>query len=146
MPRYFTLEQAQQLLPQVGSAVEQAIHLKSEFEHAEAELQSANQRIMMMGGSLVNRDHLIEQKNLRGSSATKLKEAVDEIQSYGCLLKDLDIGLIDFPTLYHGEEVYLCWKLGEDGIGFWHGVDEGFRGRKTITREFLDHHQGDRTH
>jgi hypothetical protein len=146
MPRYFTLEQAQQLLPDVGAAIEQAIHLKSEFQEAETELQAANQRITMMGGSWVDRDHLISQKSRRETSATQLKEAVELVQSYGCLIKDLDIGLIDFPTLYRGEEVYLCWKVGEKGIEFWHGVTEGFRGRKKIDREFLDHHKGDLTH
>jgi hypothetical protein len=97
----------------------------------------------MMGGSWVDRDHLLGQKERRESSARKLNEAVDHVQSFGCHIKDLDIGLIDFPTLYRGEEVYLCWKLGEGGIEFWHGVSEGFRGRKKITREFLDHHKGD---
>ena len=63
MPRYFTLEQAQQLLPEVEAAIEQAIHLKVEFQEAEAELQSAHQRITMMGGAWVDRDHLIEQKD-----------------------------------------------------------------------------------
>jgi hypothetical protein len=52
---------------------------------------------------------------------------------------------VDFPTLFRGVEVYLCWKLGESGIEFWHGVDEGFRGRKPIDQDFLDHHEGDRS-
>ena len=52
--------------------------------------------------------------------------------------------LVDFPTLFKGVEVYLCWKLGEPAIDFWHGIDEGFRGRKPIDKEFLDHHRGDR--
>jgi hypothetical protein len=59
-------------------------------------------------------------------------------------VKDLDIGLVDFPTTFNGVEVYLCWKLGEPGIEFWHGVEEGFRGRKPIDREFLENHRGDR--
>jgi hypothetical protein len=93
----------------------------------------------------VDRDRLIEQKDRRESSARNLNQAMETVQSYGCLIKDLDVGLVDFPTLYRGEEVYLCWKLGESGISFWHGVTEGFRGRKKITREFLDHHKGDPT-
>jgi hypothetical protein len=63
----------------------------------------------------------------------------------GVLVKDLDTGLVDFPTLFRGVEVYLCWKLGENGIEFWHGVEEGFRGRKSIDQDFLDHHEGDRS-
>jgi hypothetical protein len=62
------------------------------------------------------------------------------------VVKDLDIGLIDFPTLFHGVEVYLCWKLDEPAIEFWHGVDEGFRGRKAIDRDFRDNHRGDSSH
>ena len=65
------------------------------------------------------------------------------IQENGVVVKDLDIGLIDFPTLFRGEEVYLCWKLGETGIRFWHGLDEGFRGRKPIDEEFLANHRGE---
>jgi len=65
------------------------------------------------------------------------------VQEIGCLIKDIDVGLVDFPTSLRGVEVYLCWKLGESGISFWHGVDEGFRGRKPIDKDFLDNHQGD---
>jgi len=72
-----------------------------------------------------------------------LRNAIESVQELGCVVKDLDIGLIDFPTLFRGEEVYLCWKLGEPVIAFWHGVDEGFRGRKAIDRDFRDNHCGD---
>ena len=73
----------------------------------------------------------------------RLREAIEQMQELGCVIKDLDTGLLDFPTLFRGKEVYLCWKLGEPSIGFWHGVDEGFRGRKPIDQDFLDHHEGD---
>jgi hypothetical protein len=55
-------------------------------------------------------------------------------------VKDLDIGLVDFPTVFRGVEVCLCWKLGEPRIGYWHGAEEGFRGRKPIDQDFLAHH------
>jgi len=64
---------------------------------------------------------------------------VAQLQDLGCLVKDLDTGLVDFPALFRGQEVYLCWKLGEPSIEFWHGVDEGFRGRKAIDSDFRDH-------
>ncbi len=146
MARFFTLAQAQAVLPDVEVSMRDAILLKSQFQEAESELQQANQRIAVMGGSLVNRDRLLAQKNRREKSASRLKEALDRIQSYGCQVKDLDIGLIDFPTLYRGEEVLLCWKVGEEGISFWHGLTEGFQGRKKIDREFLENHTGDLTH
>jgi hypothetical protein len=98
---------------------------------------------MVLGGVLVDHSQILEQKNRRESTALHLKEALERVQENGCLVKDLDLGLVDFPTRYHGEEVYLCWKLGEKRIQFWHGVQEGFRGRKPIDQEFLDHHQGE---
>ena len=99
---------------------------------------------MLQGGVIVDRAKLIDCKQRRDESARQLKDAIEKIHEYGCLVKDLDIGLIDFPTLFNGEEVYLCWKLGETDIQFWHGVQEGFRGRKPIDQEFLAHHQGNR--
>ena len=58
-------------------------------------------------------------------------------------MKDLDVGLVDFPTLFRGEEVYLCWRMDEDDIDHWHGVNEGFAGRKPIDKHFVDNHRGD---
>ncbi len=143
MPRFFTLRQAEELLPQVESAIRDAISLRSEYQQAEAEWQNFARRITMLGGVAVDHSRLTDQKNHRESIALRLKEAIEKIQDHGCVIKDLDIGLIDFPTLFHGEEVYLCWKLGESGISFWHGMNEGFRGRKPIDHDFLANHQGD---
>jgi hypothetical protein len=55
-----------------------------------------------------------------------------EIQALGAIVKDLELGLVDFPSLREGEEVLLCWRIGEDSIGFWHPVDEGFSGRRPL--------------
>jgi len=98
---------------------------------------------MMSGGASVDRAQVLQAKNQRDAIVPRLKEAIEKIHDLGCLVKDLDIGLIDFPTLLRGEEVYLCWKLGEPGIQFWHGVEEGFRGRKRIDQDFLDNHKGE---
>lgn len=143
MAQFFTLRQAETLLPEIESAVREAISLKAEFQAADLALKHAMHRIGMLGGALVNPERLMTERSRREASVSALKEAIERVQSYGCLVKDLDIGLIDFPTLFKGQEVYLCWKLGEDGISFWHGVDEGFRGRKPIDQEFLDNHRGD---
>jgi hypothetical protein len=143
MPRFFTLHQAEQLLPEVESAIRDAISLKSDYQQAEAEWQSFTRRVMMQGGVLVDHSRLGEQKNQREAIAHRLQEALEKIHEFGCLVKDLDIGLIDFPTQFRGEEVYLCWKLGESGIRFWHGINEGFRGRKPIDEDFLEHHRGE---
>ncbi len=98
---------------------------------------------MLLGGVLVDRTRAFEIRNRRESALSRVRNAIEQVQGLGCVVKDLEMGLVDFPTLFRGEEVYLCWKLGEDAIGFWHGVDEGFRGRKAIDQDFRDHHKGD---
>jgi len=145
MPRFFTLQQAEKVLPDVDSAIRRAIALKAQYERLETERQSFSQRMTLNGGMQVDRGQVMEQKKSREEAAAALKLAFEKLQDFGCLIKDLDVGLIDFPTLFHGEEVYLCWKLGETGIQFWHGVNEGFRGRKPIDAGFLEHHRGELT-
>jgi hypothetical protein len=143
MTRHFTLQQAERLLPHVERAIREAIDLKEEYQQAETELRSAMQRVMMLGGVDLNRGAFLEQRTRRETSGERLKELIEQIHEFGCLVKDLDIGLIDFPARFRGQEVYLCWKLGETGIAFWHGVEEGFGGRKAIDKEFLENHQGE---
>jgi hypothetical protein len=143
MPKFFTLAQAEKLLPEVETALREAMARKTEFEQAEAEWQNSSRRIMVMGGVQIDRAQLAKQKGLRDSAAAEVKTSLERVHGFGCLVKDLAIGLIDFPTLLNCEEVYLCWKLGESGIRFWHGVHEGFRGRKPIDAEFRQQHRGE---
>src|SRR5689334_18877423 len=103
MPRFFTLQQAERLLPEVESAIRDAISLKSEYQEAEAEWQGFAQRVTMLGGVLVDHSHLREQKTRREGIAQHLKEVLEKIQDLGCVVKDLDVGLIDFPTPFRGE-------------------------------------------
>lgn len=143
MPKFFNLRQAERLIPEVESAIRQAITLKSEYASAETEVQEQARHITLSGGVNVNLNDVIALKGRRDERAAQLKDAIESIHNFGCLVKDLDIGLIDFPTMFRGEEVYLCWKLGEPAIEFWHGVQEGFRGRKKIDQDFLEHHKGE---
>ena len=85
-----------------------------------------------MGGIFPPVADLLRKKSEHDETAEALVEVINRIQETGVLVKDLDIGLVDFPSLLEGEEIYLCWKLGEDHIAFWHGVDEGYTGRKPI--------------
>ncbi len=143
MGRYFTVEKAQRLLPEIVEALNRVKALHEVYRQAAEEIQCTARRVVQMGGVRVDLQHLAGLKHRRDSSAAHLKSVIESIQSHGCLVKDAEAGLVDFPTLYNGEEVYLCWKLGERGIGHWHRVEEGFAGRKPIDREFLDHHEGD---
>lgn len=144
MSKRFTLAQAQSLIPDVDRLLREAVAAKSEYEKAERAIQSFSERVAMMGGVAVDRDRVLKARSRRDDAATRLRAAIEQVQDVGCLVKDLDTGLVDFPTLFRGVEVCLCWKLGETAIEFWHGMDEGFRGRKAIDQDFRDHHEGDR--
>ena len=144
MSRRFTLTEAQDLIPSVDRLLRKAVELKAGYADAERRFDSFQRRIVMMGGLVVDRTHVKEARTERDQSAASLRTVLQEVQELGCVVKDLDVGLVDFPTFFEGREVYLCWKLGEPAIAFWHGVDEGFAGRKAIDQNFREHHQGDR--
>jgi hypothetical protein len=142
MARFFTLQDARGELPRVERVIRDAVASKSRYTEADQSIQTLTHRIMIMGGILVDRAVVEETNSLRERSAERLKSALEEIEEIGCVVKDLDVGLVDFPTLLRGEEVYLCWRMGEPDIEFWHGVHEGFAGRKPIDQDFVEHHQG----
>jgi hypothetical protein len=144
MAKRFTLSEAQSLIPQVNRLLQEAMRLKPDFDEAGAELTRMKARIHMNGGTVVDRSPFVAVKERRDRASQGLRKAIQELIDMGVQLKDLDSGLVDFPTLFRGREVYLCWKLGETAIEFWHG-EEGFRGRKPIDQDFLDHHEGERT-
>lgn len=143
MARRFTWWEAERELPRLGGLLREALELKEEFRRAEQAVRNISTRIMLMGGISLDRPGAAAARQQRERSAGRLKQALEGIQETGCVIKDLDVGLVDFPTVFRGREVYLCWKLGEPSIGFWHGTEEGFAGRKPIDDDFLKNHQGE---
>ena len=130
--KYFERHEAEELLPAIGQFLEEARKQKQALDGITADISNASLRIMMLGGSLPPFAELNHKKAQREKIAEQLSRTVDEIQQTGCVVKDLDTGLVDFPSLRRGEKVYLCWKLGEERIGYWHGIEEGFAGRKPL--------------
>lgn len=143
MPRYFSLDDAHAALPAVGRSIREAVQAKARYQEAEKYLQDLTQRILMMGGMTVDTAQAEAWKSQYDSNGAALKSSMERIEEMGILVKDLDIGLVDFPTLFRGEEVYLCWRMDEDTIDHWHGISEGFAGRKAIDRHFLENHRGE---
>lgn len=143
MPRYFTLQQAQQLLPILEAEFRQALRVKRELDGAARELAGYSKHLFLAGGAVVDQRKFLSLRSRRDALARRLKEMLEAIQEHGCQVKDLELGLLDFPTLYRGKEVCLCWRLGEPEIAWWHEADEGYRGRKPIDQNFLDNHRGD---
>src|SRR5947209_9159761 len=130
--RTFTLEEAQSLLPVLESLLRAAIKGKRLIEQVDTELQETAHKVFLKGGMLLNVVHLARRKAEREKAVQRVKDAVAEIDATGVQVKDLDVGLLDFPCRVDGEIILLCWKLGESDITHWHGTDEGFAGRKPI--------------
>jgi hypothetical protein len=143
VPRYFNLLQAEALLPKVQRLLEDLRKHKLSYEMSDGELNQIAQRVALAGGMIPPRDRVAELRAQKDAAARALKHSVEQFEEIGCLLKDLETGLVDFPTRYRGQEVYLCWQSGEPGITFWHRVEDGFRGRKPIDSEFLSNHKGE---
>jgi len=130
--RTFTLDEAQSLLPVLESLLRTAIGGKKLMEEVEGETQELGHRIFLNGGTHVDVVAIARRKAERAKAEQRAKDALAEIDSIGVQVKDIDIGLLDFPCEVEGQTVLLCWKMGEKSITHWHGTDEGFAGRKLI--------------
>ncbi len=130
MSTYFTREQAEALLPQVEPQLReiQALRLAA----AELAARLVVQREKVAGNGHLPQDDQRQTRDELDGVNERITERVERIQAWGILVKDLDTGLIDFPTLRDGHEVYLCWKLGEDRVRWWHPIETGFAGRQPL--------------
>ena len=133
----FTLEQAHRLLPVLKSLLKRSMEGKQLIDQVEKELQDLKHRILLSGGLSVDVPALARRRAERDKALQETKDAIAEINSIGVQVKDLDIGLLDFPCAVGDEVVLLCWKYGEDQIQYWHGLEEGFQGRKPIDPRIL---------
>jgi hypothetical protein len=130
--RTFSLQDAQMLLPTLESLLRTAINSKKLIEVVDAEMQEVAHRVFLNGGTLVNVVEVARRKGERERAVQRAKDSIAEIHATGVQVKDIDIGLLDFPCKVEGEIVLLCWKLGEAKITHWHSTEEGFAGRKPI--------------
>jgi hypothetical protein len=131
-PRLFTLTEAERTRRELEPVLIEAIEVRRKIAPLEEELGALAARIQWLGGMLVPYEETARVRFDRDRLAESLRAALERISSTGCVVKDLDIGLLDFPALINNEEVYLCWRLGEERIRFWHRQDEGFTSRKPI--------------
>ena len=130
----FTPAEANSALSEVRPAAERLVALRArmhELERTQGELVTA---IAGNGGGYAAGD-LNEAQSELLSLAEAAAACVDRLEEIGVVLKDLDLGLLDFPALRDGEEVELCWRAGEDTVSTWHRIGEGFAGRKPIDRD-----------
>jgi hypothetical protein len=105
-------------------------------EELEEEMQQLVQRIFLAGGMHVDVSAAARRRAEREKAVQETKDSLAEIDSIGVQVKDLEQGLLDFPSLMDGKPVLLCWKLGEPAIAHWHTEEEGFAGRKPLDSRF----------
>lgn len=124
MPRYFTVEEANTTLVILHPLISEIMDIRDEILANQPELLPVFEKSLDNGGSLAASQVALSFK--------RIERLVRKIHATGALLKDINQGLLDFPSMREGREVYLCWKYGEREIGFWHDTDAGFAGRQPI--------------
>lgn len=124
MPRYFTLEQANDALNTIRPLMDEVQAIRQKILSSQPEAWSAIEKSAGNGGN--------RQLSKMVQDFEKLDALVHRILETEVLIKDINIGLLDFPALRNGREVYLCWQYGEGDIAFWHEVDAGYAGRQPI--------------
>jgi hypothetical protein len=135
--KIFTLDQAHALLPVLQSLLKKAMDDKKLIELIEKESQDLRHRILLSGGLSVDVPARAQRRAERDKATQDAKDALAEIHAIGVQVKDLDMGLLDFPCAVEDEIVLLCWKYGEEKIQYWHSQEEGFQGRKPIDERIL---------
>ena len=120
--RYFTLDDALTILPEIRDRLERISRMRADIRELAAELETT---VRGNGQSQETQPQFVK-------LVRELERLVGEVQERGVIVRDLDTGLIDFPSIRDGEEIFLCYRLGEETIEFWHGLEEGFPGRKPL--------------
>jgi hypothetical protein len=129
--RYFTAEEANEALLEVRPLTEELVGHRRALVELQERQSAVTARIAGNGGNVEPHELEAVQEQL-DEEVAGIARCVARIHEVGALVKDLDDGLVDFPATRDERDVLLCWRLGEDEIGFWHGLDEGFSGRKPL--------------
>jgi hypothetical protein len=125
MPNLYTPQDANKALPEVKRMFARITAQKNKVVAVQQEIQA----IIDSGSPFGS---FIEKKQQLNAMVTELYKSIEQLEGIGVMIKSVDEGLLDFPSKRFDEEVWLCWKAGEDEIKFWHGKDEGFMGRKPL--------------
>jgi len=137
--KLFSLTEAERLRSQIEPVLIEAMDVRRKLGELDEQLSALAEKIQRSGGLLVSYEKTARVRIERNRLEESLRSAIEKIHSTGCIVKDLEIGLLDFPSRLNNEDVYLCWRLGEDRIRFYHRQDEGFSGRKPIDPRDADY-------
>ncbi len=129
-PRRFTLDEANSLLPRLSQLLPQIQESKSKHDRLQEKV-AEYAHLMSSNGRIIEKE-LNETRQELAQAVAEINDLVKRVQEMDCELKDIEQGLIDFRTEREGREAYLCWKLGEPDIRWWHELDAGFAGRRPL--------------
>jgi hypothetical protein len=130
--RHFTVADVEALIPELARIMKRVMSAHAEVSAAQERMQAEQQRIALSGGGVLDRRAWRVDKDGVERLTGEIRQGLGEIVELGGAPKDLGLGLVDFPHLRDGREVNLCWKYGEREIRHWHGLDEGYAGRKPL--------------
>jgi hypothetical protein len=132
-PRFFTLDEANALVPTLQIEFGRIARARAAIGPVIVALggADASMAILSQGAEVAPPGQEAEAARLR-ALAQEITEAVERVNDLGCLVKDVETGLVDFYAMQDGDPVFLCWQFGEPAISTWHGLEEGFAGRKPI--------------
>jgi hypothetical protein len=129
--RFFTVDEANDALPQLGILLEQVTDVAGAMSIVENNLQ-AMIRDSRSNGHSTSEFNIAAKRDELSKCANRIEELIDRIGQMGIILRDLDTGLVDFPAIRDGREIYLCWLKGEENVAFWHPIDSGYSSRKPL--------------
>jgi hypothetical protein len=130
MSRLFTIEEAEALLPQLSPLVAELQDLKRKHDQLQKTAGTLGRRSQTNGHAIT--DDLQRANAQLASTALAMNDLVEKVGAFGCEVKDLNLGLLDFRAMRDGAEIYLCWKAGETKIEWWHELTSGFSSRKPL--------------
>jgi len=132
--KFFTIEEAEKLIPWLSRALRKVLDRKTAIEYLVADHQEFAKMIEVTSdeGFQFVLSNNVNASKVFHRSCLQFYESLQEVLNKGIIVKDLDQGLIDFPYKFQGRQIFLCWKLGEKGILYWHEMDAGFQGRQLI--------------
>ncbi|MGH9981912.1 MAG: DUF2203 domain-containing protein [Nitrososphaeraceae archaeon] len=128
----FTVDKANTILPKVKKRFDEILCCKNNVMDIQEELQN-------LSDSNSSFEKFIKKKQELNHAVTSLYNMIQELEDMGVMIKSVDEGLLDFPSIRYDEEIWLCWKFGENQVKFWHRKEEGFMGRKPIPQEGFEY-------
>src|SRR5262245_22491442 len=130
--RYFTVRAVEALIPRLESLMGRMMDAHAESTRLRAAIEAAQREVVLAGGMRLRAEWWRARRAGIDKATRELRAGLGELLATGGVPKDLELGLVDFLGLVQGREVNLCWRYGEKRVRFWHGLDEGFGGRKAI--------------